>query len=71
MDKKEIDYKKELGKVSFYLEYNGTHIVSTIDGDKDLTDTIYKVVSYVRANAQDATLAYINATDGTLYEGRI
>lgn len=65
-----IDYKKELGKISFYIEYNDTDIVSTIDGDKDLTDTIYEVVSCVRKYSADTTIAYINATDGVVYEGR-
>lgn len=66
-----IDYIPELGKMAFYLEYNGTNITSTIEGEGELTDVVYKMIAAVNdALSSGENITYINATEGKFYIGR-
>lgn len=66
-----VDYIPELGKMAFHLEYNDTNITSTIEGETELTDTIYKMVAAVNHAVEfGEDVSYINAKEGKFYIGR-
>lgn len=68
-----ISYESELEKFSFFVEYNeknsdNSSITSTIIGEEDLTNTIYKVITSVNhAITSGIEYEYINASGGVLY----
>lgn len=66
-----IDYVPELEKVAFYIDYKGTTITSTIEGETELVEVIYKVVTAVRERSSYSNVDYINSKDGIIYEGKI
>ena len=64
----QVSYVQELGKVQFFIEFKETSLTSTIVGDNNLTDNIYKVVGVVDdALKRNIDYEYVNCADGTIY----
>ena len=65
-----VSYKAELKKVQFDLTYKGDlGLTSTIIGDNNLVDNIYKVMAVVNYDITHDEVSYsqVNCTDGVVY----
>ena len=64
----QVSYITELEKVQFFITYSDLSLTSTIIGDNNLEDNIYKVMTTVNhALVNGLEYEYINCSDGTIY----